>query len=73
MKEYDYIWRVVSALESLFSRFPDGVIANSYTRCDHIVDNGFSQRHLMKVPNGIDTGHFRPSPAARDATLHWGR
>ena len=68
LKEYDYTWRVVFALERLFSRFPDGIVANSYAGRDHVADYGFSQRHLAVVPNGIDTRRFQPSPLARDAT-----
>jgi glycosyltransferase involved in cell wall biosynthesis len=52
-------------LSGWLSHLPDLVIANSETGMEFHRQHGFFPRHFMVIDNGIDTGKFRPDPAAR--------
>ncbi len=52
-------------LGALFSRFADRVAYNSHCGSDLHVRRGYTSRNLKVIPNGFDTGHFKPDAAAR--------
>jgi glycosyltransferase involved in cell wall biosynthesis len=47
---------------------PDAVIANSYAGRDFHKKLGYAPRAFAVIPNGIDTGRFRPDEEARTRT-----
>lgn len=49
----------------LLSRLPDAVIANSEAGREFHFRIGYRPKKFLVVANGIDTGLFRPDPAAR--------
>lgn len=64
LSKYDWLHRVSYRIERLLSGAPDLIIANSYSGRDYAVGNGFPQKQIEVVPNGVDTNRFR-----RDRTL----
>lgn len=56
------------AIGRRLSRWPDIVISNSQAGADFHLARGYRPRRLAIIPNGIDTGRFRPNPTLR-ATL----
>ena len=62
-----YDWTVHASLRvsARLSRHVDLVIANSWAGMDYYAQQGFRLRNATVVPNGIDTGRFRPRPEAR--------
>lgn len=48
------------------SRWPDVIIANSEAGARFHLERGYRPRRLAVVPNGIDTGRFRPDAAIRE-------
>lgn len=67
IEHHDWLNRLDSALERRLSRFADLIIANSHAGRDHAVKTGFPATKTIVIPNGIDTGRFRPDPAGRVA------
>ena len=49
----------------LFSRRPDVIVANSEAGAKFHIAHGYSPRHIVVIPNGIDTDKFCPDPVAR--------
>jgi glycosyltransferase involved in cell wall biosynthesis len=47
---------------------PDAVVANSFAGRDVHRRLGYSPRAFPVIPNGVDTGQFRPDPAMRART-----
>jgi glycosyltransferase involved in cell wall biosynthesis len=62
---YDRVTRVTYALETLFARRADAIIANSRSGRDAAIARGFPSARLHVVFNGIDVARFRPDKAAR--------
>ncbi len=60
----DPLSRLVHGLERRFAPFADLVIANSQAGARHAIAGGFPAAKLRVVPNGVDTGRFRPDGAA---------
>lgn len=48
------------------SRWPDLVVANSEAGARFHRERGYRPRRLAVIPNGIDTGRFRPDAAIRE-------
>lgn len=70
---YDWVFRLNYALECALSRRADLIISNSHAGRDHAAMHGFPRDRIEVVPNGIDTGRFRPDPALRAAKrAEWG-
>lgn len=53
------------AIGRRLSRWPDIVISNSKAGADFHHARGYRPRRIAIIPNGIDTGRFRPDPAFR--------
>lgn len=60
---YDAGARLSSRIERFLARFADAVIANSRAGAEHAVRHGYPAEVVHVVPNGIDTGVYRPEPA----------
>ena len=71
---YDWSFRAAVRTGAALSRHVDLVIFNSHAGLRHHVDHhGFCRRNTAVVPNGIDTGRFRPRPEARQRVRRaWG-
>ena len=73
LDRYDWTHRLAYRLECTMSRLPDAIIANSFTGRDFAVAQGFPVGRISVVPNGIDTGRFRPDTGLRDGQRRaWG-
>ena len=73
LDRYDWLSRLTARLERVASRGADLLIVNSRAGRDHLLAQGFAPGKLCVVPNGIDTGRFRPDPAARrEQRAAWG-
>jgi len=57
--------RLAIRLLALRSRRPDAVVVNSRTGRTHHVRAGYRPRRWVLLPNGCDTGEFRPDDADR--------
>jgi glycosyltransferase involved in cell wall biosynthesis len=65
LSRYDWLSRLVYALERRLARFADLIIANSRAGKRHAVANDFPEDKIVVIPNGIDTDYFRPDPEGR--------
>ncbi|MEP6776436.1 MAG: glycosyltransferase, partial [Chloroflexota bacterium] len=60
-------------LGASLSRFPDLIIANSYSGKEHHVAHGYSGKRMIVITNGIDTGTFHPDrEAGMRVRREWG-
>ena len=50
-----------------FSSLPNVIVANSEAGAKFHITHGYRPRHVVVIPNGIDTDKFRPDPVARAA------
>jgi glycosyltransferase involved in cell wall biosynthesis len=70
---YDWASEFGYRVERAFSRSPDLIISNSRAGADYAAQNGFPGERIVVVPNGIDTGRFRPDDGLRlEARARWG-
>lgn len=65
LSRYDWLSRLVYALERRLARFADLISANSRAGKRHAVANDFPEDKIVVIPNGIDTDYFRPDPEGR--------
>lgn len=65
LRDYDWLLRLAGRLERLLARFPDLIIVNSVAAREHHIAQGFPERRLVMIPNGIDTEMFQPDMEAR--------
>jgi glycosyltransferase involved in cell wall biosynthesis len=65
LADYDRSLRWVIRACARLSSFPDAVIANSQAGVQTHRDAGYKPKRFLVIPNGIDTGRFRPDPEAR--------
>ena len=73
LDRYDWSFRASLRVSARLSRHVDLVIANSHAGVEHHLRHGFCRRNITVVPNGIDTGRFRPRPEARQRLRQqWG-
>ena len=73
ISRYDWLWRNRFRVEAWLSHFPDLIIVNSRVGRDCAVARDFPRDRLAVVPNGIDTGRFRPdAEARRRLRAEWG-
>lgn len=70
---YNWAVGVTMRAEALLSRFADLVISNSHAGLEYASANGFSQRKMVVIPNGIDTEYFKSDAEARQKLRQeWG-
>lgn len=73
LNRYDWLVRLTTRIEARLSPLSQVLISNSYSGRDYAVEDGFPPGKLKVVPNGIDTGRFRPDrDAGRQARADWG-
>jgi glycosyltransferase involved in cell wall biosynthesis len=65
-RQYGAMFRVVRRLWVMLAPRADLVLANSQAGLDYHVRLGLRARATRVIPNGIDTGRFRPDGEARD-------
>jgi glycosyltransferase involved in cell wall biosynthesis len=65
-KDARHLRSLVRALAYL-SRQPDAVVVNSSAGRRAHAELGYRPRRWVEIPNGVDTGRFRPRPAERDS------
>lgn len=70
---YDRFSRLTLHAERLLSRFADRIVVNSRAGRSFAIERGFPKGKIVAIPNGIDTGRFRPDPASRNRVRgEWG-
>lgn len=63
---YDWLYRVSYRLSCILSRTADLIISNSHAgRKVHVAD-GYPEKKVIVIPNGIDTARFRPDSKGRE-------
>ncbi len=67
LEKYDRLSRWSYWIECRLSRFADIIIANSQAGLAYAVANGFPEKNIMVIPNGIDTERFRPDKLAGES------
>lgn len=73
MAPYGRVARVAHWLEARLSPLADAIIVNSHSGHAHALRRGFPTRGMAVIPNGIDTGRFRPNMGVRRAVRReWG-
>lgn len=65
LADYSRTLRWVIRACTKLSSFPDAVVANSQAGVRAHSDAGYRPKRFLVIPNGIDTGRFRPDPIAR--------
>ena len=65
LSRYDRLSALSYRLETVMARLADLVICNSAAGLATAVDRGIPEARCRVIPNGVDTGHFRPDPDAR--------
>lgn len=65
--KYDWAAGFVFKVGAVLSRFFDLTIVNSWAGQKHHIAYGYDGRRMFVVPNGIDTGLYRPDQAGRQA------
>lgn len=68
LRRYGLSLRIVVRLCALFSRFTDGIVANSQAGMRVHGRLGYDTRRMTVIDNGIDTETFRPDDGMRKAT-----
>ena len=73
MDNYDWLSRLSYKIECNLSHLADLIIVNSHAGFDFAAANGFPERKMVVVPNGIDTDRFQPRPDERERLRsRWG-
>jgi glycosyltransferase involved in cell wall biosynthesis len=73
LSKYGRLERTSFALECRLSSAADLIISNSNAGLESAAANGFRRDKIAVVPNGIDTGRFRPDRALRaEQRRRWG-
>ena len=67
---YDWAHHSLATLGAWYSRFADAIIANSHAGRGYHVVQGYADRRMVVIPNGIDTERFRPHPDAGRRVRH---
>jgi glycosyltransferase involved in cell wall biosynthesis len=65
MSHYSWPNKLCYKLESFLSRFANTIIVNSKAGYEFAALKGFPKKSMVVIPNGIDTGMFKPDPEAR--------
>jgi len=70
---YDWAARLIFRVGAWLSRWPDLIIVNSWAGQQHHVAHGYCGERMVVIPNGIDTGRYRPDrEAGRRVRAEWG-
>lgn len=63
---YDWLYRVSYRLSCSLSRTADLIISNSHAGRNVHVADGYPEKKVIVIPNGIDTVRFRPDSKGRE-------
>ncbi len=70
---YGKLARLDSFVQSLFSRFADRIIANSFRGMHDAIDSGVKAESFLVIPNGIDTNFYVPDrDTGKNLRSQWG-
>lgn len=73
LDQYDWSANVVYKLQSLLSRIPDAIIANSYSGMKYAQEKGFKNNNFLVIHNGFDSSIFYPDKKkAKIIRKKWG-
>lgn len=73
MSYYDWLMRLIPAIENYLSHKADCIVANSYAGREWAIRRGFPSGKILVIENGIDTQYFRPNPVAGEQVRkEWG-
>ncbi len=73
LARYDRLSRLAFSLARRLSPAADLIIANSRAGRDYHLGRGYRPGRFLVIPNGVDTGRFRPRPRAGAALRRqWG-
>jgi len=73
LSRYDWLARYVYKLECFLSRFADLIIVNSKAGYEYAVLQGFPEKNMITIPNGIDIEYFKPQKeSALELRKQWG-
>jgi glycosyltransferase involved in cell wall biosynthesis len=73
LSRYDWLARITDSLASFLSRFADLIIVNSKAGFNHSLSQGYPEKKMILIPNGIDTERFKPDrPAGLKVREEWG-
>lgn len=64
LSQYGWLSRACCSLEAVLSRFADHIVINSDAGRKHSIEQGFSDKAMSVVFNGIDTDRFKPHRAS---------
>ncbi|WP_395744973.1 glycosyltransferase [Prosthecobacter sp.] len=71
-----HLWGILGRLSfrlnCLLARFADVIICNSQAGRAYYAARGYPLHKMHVIPNGIDTGRFKPQPRAPSQTLTFG-
>jgi glycosyltransferase involved in cell wall biosynthesis len=70
LKKYRSSTKWTIKMCSIFSSFPDVVIANSYRGREFHINLGYRAKRWSVIPNGFDLNKFKPDQIARAKLLH---
>ena len=70
LKKYRSSTKWTIKMCSIFSSFPDVVIANSYRGREFHINLGYKPKRWSMIPNGFDLNKFKPDQIARAKLLH---
>jgi len=65
-RRYDWSEDFIFGLQRLCARWAALIIVNSQAGCSYLQSQGFPERKMLVIPNGIDTAYFRPDADSRD-------
>ena len=63
-KRYDWLARLTDSAQCILSRFSDLIIVNSKAGYRDYLNQGFPERKMIVIPNGIDMERFQPDREA---------
>lgn len=70
---YDWLGNLLSNLERPLSDLTDLIIVNSHAGRADYLNSGLPENKMIVIPNGIDTGRFKPDSVARaKIRAEWG-
>lgn len=73
LSRYDWLARLMDSVESFLSRYADLVIVNSKAGFTYSLGQGFPEKKMIMIPNGIDTERFKPDKeGGRRVRNEWG-
>ena len=64
--DYDPISKFSYRVQDFLRYFPDRIVVNSFSGREYLLSKGYSDKKILVIHNGIDTGHFRFDSVLRE-------